>query len=102
MIALWIVLGLIGLLLILLLAAVIRTLLIPGKKSTYQPAQDPERGFQRDAFAGAQFADGQETVAAASEFARSDPRPQFVQNGLGLPFRHFCYTLCYTCHRFRV
>ena len=43
MIALWIVLGLIGLLLILVLAAVIRTLLIPGKQSTYQPAPDPER-----------------------------------------------------------
>ena len=43
MIALWIVLGLIGLLLILLLAAVIHTLLIPGKQSTYRPDPDPER-----------------------------------------------------------
>ena len=43
MIALWIVTGIIGLLLILLLAAVIRTLLIPNKKSTYQPDPDPER-----------------------------------------------------------
>ena len=43
MIVLWIVLGLIGLLLVLLLAAVIRTLLIPGKQSTYRPDPDPER-----------------------------------------------------------
>ena len=38
-----IVLGLISLLLVLLLAAVIRTLLIPGKQSTYRPDPDPER-----------------------------------------------------------
>ncbi len=43
MIALWIITGIIGLLLILLLAAVIRTLMIPNKKSTYQPDPDPER-----------------------------------------------------------
>ena len=43
MIVLWIVLGLIGLLLVLLLAAVIRTLLIPGKQSSYRPDPDPER-----------------------------------------------------------
>ena len=43
MIALWIVLGLIGLLLLLLLAAVIRTLLIPNKQSTYRPDPDPEQ-----------------------------------------------------------
>ena len=43
MIVLWIVLGLIGLLLVLLLAAVIRTLLIQGKQSTYRPDPDPER-----------------------------------------------------------
>ena len=43
MIVLWIVLGLIGLLLVLLLAAVIRTLLIPGKQSTYRPDPDQER-----------------------------------------------------------
>ena len=43
MIVLWIVLGLIGLLLVLLLAAVIRTLLIQGKHSTYRPDPDPER-----------------------------------------------------------
>ena len=42
MIVLWIVLGLISLLLVLLLAAVIRTLLIPGKQSTYRPDPDPE------------------------------------------------------------
>ena len=43
MIVLWIVLGLIGLLLILVLAAVLRTLMIPGKQSTYQPDPEPER-----------------------------------------------------------
>ena len=43
MIVLWILLGLIGLLLVLLLAAVIRTLLIPGRQSTYRPDPDPER-----------------------------------------------------------
>ena len=43
MIILWIVLGCLGLLLLLLLTAVIRTLLIPGKKSEYTPAPDPER-----------------------------------------------------------
>ena len=37
MIILWILLGIVGLVLILLLAAVIRTLLIPGRTSTYQP-----------------------------------------------------------------
>ena len=41
--ALWIIPGLIGLLLLLLLAAVIHTLCIPGKKSTYRPEPDPER-----------------------------------------------------------
>ena len=43
MIVLWIVLGLIGLLLILLLAAVIHTLLIPNRQSTYRPEPDPEQ-----------------------------------------------------------
>lgn len=43
MIILWILPGVIGLLLILLLAAVIRTLLIPNKQSTYQPDPDPAR-----------------------------------------------------------
>ena len=43
MIILWILPGIIGLLLILLLAAVIRTLLIPNKQSTYQPDPDPAR-----------------------------------------------------------
>ena len=43
MIIVWIVLGCLGLILLLLLAAVIRTLLIPGKKSEYTPAPDPER-----------------------------------------------------------
>jgi carboxypeptidase PM20D1 len=45
MIILWIAPGIIGLLLILLLAAVIRTLLIPNKQSTYQPDPDPERAM---------------------------------------------------------
>ena len=44
MIILWIVLGCLGLIVLLLLTAVIRTLLIPGKKSEYTPAPDPERG----------------------------------------------------------
>ena len=43
MIAVWILLGCLGLLLLLLLAAVIRTLLIPGKKSDYRPDPDPAR-----------------------------------------------------------
>ena len=43
MIVLWIVLGVIGLLRVLLLAAVIHTLCIPNKQSTYQPEPDPER-----------------------------------------------------------
>ena len=43
MIILWIVLGCLGLIVLLLLTAVIRTLLIPGKKSEYTPAPDPER-----------------------------------------------------------
>ena len=45
MIVLWILTGIIGLILILLLAAVTRTLLIPDKKSTYQPDPDPERAM---------------------------------------------------------
>ena len=43
MIILWVLAGIIGLILLLLLAAVIHTLLIPGRQSTYQPAPDPER-----------------------------------------------------------
>ena len=43
MIVLWMLAGLIGLLLLLLLAAVVHTLCIPNKRSTYQPAPDPER-----------------------------------------------------------
>ena len=43
MIVLWIIAGIAGLFLFLLLAAVIRTLLIPNKQSAYQPAPDPER-----------------------------------------------------------
>ncbi len=45
MIILWIIAGIVGLLLVLLLAAVIRTLLIPGKRSVYQPNPDPERAM---------------------------------------------------------
>ena len=40
---LWIIPGIIGLALFLLLTAVVRTLLIPGKQSTYRPDPDPER-----------------------------------------------------------
>ena len=43
MIALYIVLGLIGVLLLLVLAAVIRTLLAPKKTSEWTPRSDPER-----------------------------------------------------------
>ena len=43
MIILWIAFGVLGLIILLLLAAVIRTLLIPDKKSTYQPDPDPAR-----------------------------------------------------------
>ena len=43
MIVLWILLGCLGLVLLLLLAAVVRTLLIPGKRSDYRPDPDPER-----------------------------------------------------------
>ena len=45
MIILWILCGITGLVLILLLAAVIRTLLIPERQSTYQPDPDPERAM---------------------------------------------------------
>ena len=43
MTALYIILGLIGVLLLLLLAAVIRTLLTPAKTAGWQPKKDPER-----------------------------------------------------------
>ena len=43
MIVLWILLGIIALALLLLLAAVIRTLAVPGRQSTYRPDPDPER-----------------------------------------------------------
>ena len=45
MIVLWILCGIIGLLLLLLLIAVIHTLLIPSKKSTYVPNPDPDRAL---------------------------------------------------------
>jgi len=45
MIVLWIVLGILGVLLLLLLAALVRTLLIPAKRSDYQPDPDPERAL---------------------------------------------------------
>ena len=43
MIALYIVLGLLGALVLLVLAAVIRTLLTPKKTSAWEPKRDPER-----------------------------------------------------------
>ncbi len=46
MIILQIMMGIIGLALLLLLAAVIRTLLIPKKESTYRPDPDPERAME--------------------------------------------------------
>ena len=45
MIALWIFLGLLGLVLCLLLAAVIRTLRMPSKTATYAPDPDPDRAL---------------------------------------------------------
>ena len=42
MIVLWILLGLVGLMLLALLAAVARTLMIPNRQSTYVPAPDPD------------------------------------------------------------
>ena len=43
MIVLWILLGIAGLVLLLLLAAVLHTLMIPNRQSTYIPDPDPER-----------------------------------------------------------
>ena len=48
MVILWILAGLFGLLLLLLLISLIRTVLIPSKKSTYRPSPDPTRA---DAYA---------------------------------------------------
>ena len=45
MIILWIICGLVCLVLLLLLAAVIRTLAIPGRQSDYRPDPDPERAM---------------------------------------------------------
>ena len=47
MLVLWILLGLIGLVLLLLLAAVIRTLLRPSLRSSYRPDPDPARAAAR-------------------------------------------------------
>ncbi len=43
MIAVWILSALVGLLLFLLLVSLVRTLLIPSRRSSYVPAPDPER-----------------------------------------------------------
>ncbi len=45
MAVLWVILALLGLLVLLLLIAVVRTLLLPSKKSTYVPKPDPERAM---------------------------------------------------------
>ncbi|MCR5566367.1 MAG: M20/M25/M40 family metallo-hydrolase [Clostridiales bacterium] len=45
MIVLWILLGIAGLVLLLLLAAVLHTLMIPNRQSTYIPDPDPERAM---------------------------------------------------------
>ena len=45
MAVLWVILALLGLLIVLLLVAVVRTLLLPSKKSTYVPNPDPERAI---------------------------------------------------------
>lgn len=46
MAVLWVILALLGLLVLLLLVAVVRTLLIPSQKSTYIPKPDPERAME--------------------------------------------------------
>ena len=46
MIVLWIFTGVIGLVLLLLLAALIRTILIPNRQSAYRPDPDPERAME--------------------------------------------------------
>ena len=43
MIIVWILLGILALLLLLVLASLVRTLFIPSKRSTYEPAPDPQR-----------------------------------------------------------
>ena len=43
---LWVILALLGLLIALLLVAMIRTLLLPSKKSTYVPHPDPDRAME--------------------------------------------------------
>ena len=45
MAVLWVILALLGLLVLLLLIAVVRTLLLPSKKSTYVPNPDPDRAM---------------------------------------------------------
>ena len=45
MAVLWVILGLLGLLIALLLIAVVRTLLLPSKKSAYVPSPDPDRAM---------------------------------------------------------
>ena len=45
MAVLWVILALIGLVILLLLIAVVHTLLLPSKKSTYVPAPDPDRAM---------------------------------------------------------
>ncbi len=46
MTALYIVLGILGLIILLVLAAVVRTLLTPAKKSSWVPEKDPEREME--------------------------------------------------------
>jgi len=71
-IALYILAGLIGLLLLLLAASLIRTLLIPGKHSDYEPAPDPERAEAYAAKLSAMVK--QETVSVPGE----DQREKFL------------------------
>ena len=68
MIVLWIAAGITGLLLLLLLAAVIRTLLIPKRRSDYQPDPDPERAeaYARKLSAMVRY----ETVSVPGEYQR--------------------------------
>ena len=72
MIALYVLLGLFGLLLLLLAASLVRTLLVPRKKSGYEPAPDPERALSYAEKLSAMVR--QETVSVPGE----DQREKFL------------------------
>ena len=72
MIALYVLLGLFVLLLLLLAASLVRTLLVPRKKSGYEPAPDPERALSYAEKLSAMVR--QETVSVPGE----DQREKFL------------------------